>query len=402
MNRMTSAERILRTVAGQPVDRIPIFAPLTWTPLCPEPMPGHWKASRNYCKLVEAVAKTCDFYAQLEIAETQPFRGSAGGYHMHGIPEGIFDRRFFLTPPEYVEFVDEQLVNGRQQRSYRLHTPGGFLTTTEAVIPGEDTVWEIEPLIKDVFDVEKLLSIPYHFSPPDMSTYFAERHRLGDVGVAVCFITSPLVMVSRLTGFQRFLEWSITESKLVERLITIVQERLAERLEYVLEHGAGPLFRFGGSEQATPPMMSGRSFDRFILGYEAPLWEMVRRAGKIVWVHCHGRIRTVIDKYIDAGVQMLDPVEPPPQGDIGITEAKLRARRGPLTLVGNIEWADLEHDDSITIQAKVRQAIENGGKDYFILGCSAEVISEPGGLLTENILSYLEAGQKYGEFIQNG
>jgi len=323
-------------------------------------------------------------------------RGAADRYGMQGIPEGIFDRRFFLTPPEYVELTAREWRNGRQYSAYKVHTPGGALTTTEAVQPGEDTVWEIEPLIKEPADAEKLLSLPYKFEHPDMSGYFAQREQLGEAGVAVCFVTTPLVMVSRLTGFQRLLEWTITESELVERMIATAQQRLAERLEYILELGAGPVIRFGGSEQATPPMMSGRAFDRYILGYEKPLWDLVRQAGQIVWVHCHGRIRTVIDKYIAAGVQMLDPVEPPPQGDIHIAEAKERARRGPLTLIGNIEWSDLEQRTPDEIETLVRQAILDGGSDHLILGCSAEVISAPEDRLTENILRYFAAARRYG------
>ena len=381
-----------------PVDRVPIFAPITWNPLSPEPEKDDWKASENYQRLVKAAQNTCDFYAQIEIPERDSFWGTSSKYGMHGIPEGIFDRRFFLTPPDYVEFIGTKTFKGAEQNTYLVHTPQGVLRTIEAVQPGEDTVWEVEPLVKDPSDVEKLLSIPYRFNPPDLSDYFSQRDRLGENGITVCFITTPLVMVSRLTGFQRFLEWTLIEGKLIEKMIAIVQERLAERLDFILQHGAGPVMRFGGSEQATPPMLSGKSFDRFILGYERPLWDQVRRAGQIVWVHCHGRVQTVIDKYIDSGVQLLDPVEPPPQGDIEIAEAKERARRGPLTLIGNIEWSDLENCQPDEIEAKVMRAILDGGKQNFILGCSSEVLSSPGDNLTENILRFIEAGQVYGSF----
>ncbi len=184
-------------------------------------------------------------------------------------------------------------------------------------------------------------------------------------------------------------------------MIATAQERLTERLGYILEMGAGPIIRFGGSEQATPPMMSGVAFDRYILGYEKPLWDLVRQAGQIVWVHCHGRIRTVIDKYIAAGVQMLDPVEPPPQGDIQIADAKERARSGPLTLIGNIEWSDLEQRTPDEIELLVQKAILDGGSDHLILGCSAEVINSPDDHLTENILRYFEAARRYGSLDAN-
>jgi uroporphyrinogen-III decarboxylase len=270
------------------------------------------------------------------------------------------------------------------------------LTTTEGINAGEDTVWELEPLLKDPDDAAKLLSIPYHFDPPDLSGYFAARARLGERGVAVIFVTSPLVMVSRLTGFQRFLEWSLMERPTVERLMQAAQERLAERLRHILAAGAGPIIRFGGCEQATPPMMSGRMFDRFILGYERPLWQQVRAAGQIVWVHCHGRVATVLDKFVDAGAQMLDPVEPPPQGDITLAAARRRGGRSPLTLIGNIEWSDLEQRTPAEIEALVAAAVAEGGPDHLILAASAEAISAVNDHLADNIAAFIEAAARYG------
>ncbi len=396
MATLSIRERILNTIHGKPVDRVPVFAPLSWHPLTPEPDPDDWKAQSRYRALVALARQHCDFFAQLEIPERQPFRNARPGYGMQGVPEGIFDRRFLLVPPEYVEHCGHEWVDGRQVSRFRVHTPAGILTTTEGVNPGEDTVWELEPLIKDPDDAAKLLSVPYRFDPPDMSSYFAARERLGQGGVAVIFVSSPLVMASRLTGFQRFLEWSVTERALVERLIAAAAERVAERLRYVLQAGAGPIVRFGGCEQATPPMMSGRMFDRFILGYERPLWQMVRDAGQIVWVHCHGRISTVLDKFVDAGVQMLDPVEPPPQGDISLAEARRRAARGPLTLVGNIEWSDLEQRTPAEIEALVAAAVAEGGPDHLILAASAEAISEINDRLADNIAAFIEAAARYG------
>ena len=38
----------------------------------------------------------CDFFAYLDIRERQSFRNAGREYGMHGIPEGIFDRRFLI------------------------------------------------------------------------------------------------------------------------------------------------------------------------------------------------------------------------------------------------------------------------------------------------------------------
>jgi hypothetical protein len=397
MNPLSSQERILRTIAGQPVDRVPIFAPLSWNPLSPEPKPDDWKAQPNYRRLVALAEKHCDFYAELEIAECASFRNLRNDYHISGIQEGLFDRRFFLVPPDFVELSREETIGNTRYLHYTVHTPQGDLTTTESIISGEDTVWENEPLIKDVDDAEKLLAVPYRFDKPDLTQYFADREKLGNRGVAVCFITSPMVMISRLTGFQRFLEWTITERPLVDRMIRTVQERISERLQYVLDKGAGPIIRFGGSEQATPPMMSNRFFDQFVMQYERPLWQLVRDAGCIVWVHCHGKVATVIDRFRDSGVQLLDPVEPPPQGDIEFGVAKRRAASGPLTLIGNVEISVLQDGTPDQIETLVKQAICDGGPSHMILGASDKAISAVNDQLRDNIVRFIEAGHKYGQ-----
>lgn len=398
MKKLSSEERILRTIAGQPVDRIPIFAPLGWNPLQPEPDPDDWKAQPNHKQLIPLVSENCDFYVTLPIPERVSIGNLKENGSQHGMPTGIFDRRFFLIPPDYIEVLETGVRNGNKYTHYKVHTPKGDLTTTDTIVRGVDTVWTVEPLIKDVDDVEKILSVPYRFDLPDLSDFFAVRDKLGDRGMMVCFVSSPLVMVSRLMEFQKFFEWTLTERPMVERMIRIAHERVAERLQHVLERGVGPIIRFGGCEQATPPMMSPRFFDEFIIKYEGPLWTTVRDAGKILWVHCHGKISTVIDRFVDMGVQLLDPVEPHPQGDIEIAEAKKRAAVGPMTLIGNVEMSTLETCSVDQVEMEVRKAICEGGRKHLILGASDIALSAISDRLRENITRYIESGIKYGTF----
>ncbi len=145
-------------------------------------------------------------------------------------------------------------------------------------------------------------------------------------------------------------------------------------------------------------MMSKRAFEQFILKYERPLWQMVRDAGQIVWVHCHGKINTVIDDFVQGGVQLLDPVEPPPQGDIDIEEAKRRAAAGPMTLIGNIQYSDLCQLPTDEFETLVKRAIFEGGRKHFILGPTEFPISAIDKLTRDNLICYIEAGLKYGTF----
>jgi hypothetical protein len=401
--KLSSRERLLRTVSGKQVDRIPIVPPIPWHPLAPEPEPGDWKTLPNYQDLIPLVEKHCDFLVHLIIPEGDSKNSNSESqtveeYTRRAAYGGIFDRRFFLAPIDCIEEGIDEGTNGIQTITYTVHTPKGDLKSVEQIYPGMDTSWMTEPLVKTVEDAQKLMSIVYTFKDPDMEAYERDVEKLGDRGVPVCFVTTPMVMVSHMTDLQKFLEWSITERPLVERMIEVSYERVSERLRYVLERGVDAIFRFGGSEQATPPLMSHRFFEDFILKYEAPLWKMVRDAGRIVWVHCHGRVSSVLDDFINGGVQMLDPVEPSPQGDIDIAEAKRRAAKGSLTLIGNIEQSDLRHRAPDEIEELVRYAVCEEGRDHFILGHSDVVISEIDTLTRENIVTYIEAGVKYGTF----
>lgn len=52
---------------------------------------------------------------------------------------------------------------------------------------------------------------------------------------------------------------------------------------------------------------------------------VIHDAGRLAWVHCHGKMNPVLDRFIEMGVDCLNPVEPPPMGDILLSDAKRRA-----------------------------------------------------------------------------
>ena len=396
MEKLTSRERILNTIEGRPVDRIPIWPPIPWHPLAPGPPEGDWKLQPNYLAILDKVKEHCDFLVNLMIPEGRTHESSVEEYARRAAYGGIFDRRFFLSPPELISSHDEIDESGSKVTTYTLQTPKGDLRMVERIDPGIDTTWLTEPLVKTTDDAEKLLSVPYRFDPPDLDSFFADVQKLGERGVPVIFITSPMVMVSHMTDLQRFLEWSMLEKPLVDRMIQTIYEREVERLQYILDKGVDAIIRFGGSEQATPPLMPHSFFEEFILQYEKPLWQLAQKAGKHVWVHCHGKISSVIDDFIEGGVKLTDPVEPPPQGDIEIGEAKRRARKGPMTLVGNIEHVDFYKRTPEEMEKLVEEAVCTEGKEYLILGHSDFLISEINEKTRDNCISYIESGIKYG------
>lgn len=374
-----SAQRLLRTINWQPSDRVPIFPPIPWDPRNwppPEP-PSGWRGEDNYLQLAELCAQHCDV-----IVGT----GTLGP---------IFDRRFMLIPPEYIEVESRQTTNGKTTVRLRVRTPRGDLHTTELSHAGVSTGWYPEPLLKDKDDVARILSVPYRFDPPDLAPFFADRDRLGERGLMQIGVSTPLVSTGRMFEFGHFLEWCRAEPALVEELVATHAERIRERLFWLLKNGVGPVYWFGGSEQATPPMMSRDLYDRLVVKYDRPLIQLVREHGCYAHVHCHGKVNDLLERVMDMGAHMFDPCEPPPDGDLDFADAKGRAY-GRMVLMGNIEFRHLEFAEPDEVEQMVADAICRGGKQGTMLFPSATPITTVTDRYRDNAIRYIKAGLEHG------
>ena len=376
---LSSRERILRTLRGEPTDRVPIAPPIPWNIW--DDIEGRkaqgWQAEDNFQQVMELVRKHCD----------ETIRSRALGT--------VGDRSQLHCPGKHSEIVSTERSDGRTTITRVLHTPKGDLRTVIAMDAGVSTAWVVEPLVKDLDDVERILSVPFDWVKPDMVAFRREVAQIGERAVMEIGISTPMVCVSHVMHFDTFLAWTVAERPTIERLIDTVFERIHDKLEYVLERGAGALFWIGGSEQATPPMMSPRLYDDLVVKYDGRLIELIHKHGQYAHVHCHGKVATILDRLLAMGVDALDPVEPPPDGDIDLAEAKRRAA-GRITLMGNIEFRHLEFATPHEIDVMVRRAICEGPKDHMILYPSATAISRLSDRYRDNAIQYIESGLKYG------
>ena len=360
MEEITSQERILKTVKGEKVDRVPIYAPApAGRHINPAGIPIGLQVAYllmdGVSALDEWITKDPNYLEIVKLAEEKCEK-----VWTYGFPE--FDRRFLLIPKEFVKVAKVEKKETSFLIKYQVQTAEGSLEYICEKQKNISTVWDRKPLIEDKKDVEKILSIPYKFQKPNVEDFFKYENRIKQKGgLMYTFISTPMVCVSQLFRFKKFLMWCATEKSTIAKLIETAFERIYEQFEYLLQQGVDPIFRFGGSEQATPPMMSPKLYDEFVVRYDKRLFDLVHRYGGCVAVHCHGRVRGILDKLVNMGVDLLDPVEAPPSGDIEIGEAK-RKVEGKITLVGNIQFGDMEVCTPKEIDEKMREAICSGGK----------------------------------------
>jgi uroporphyrinogen-III decarboxylase len=87
--------------------------------------------------------------------------------------------------------------------------------------------------------------------------------------------------------------------------------------------------------------------------------DIIHRSGGYARVHCHGNIRSILDDIAAMGADAIDPVEPPPQGDVSLRY--VREKYGnQLVLFGNIECADIENLPTPEFEKKISQALDEG------------------------------------------
>jgi hypothetical protein len=152
----------------------------------------------------------------------------------------------------------------------------------------------------------------------------------------------------------------------------------------------------------TPPYTPPHLFARFMVPHVTRMTQILHAAGAKVRLHCHGKIRHVLDMILQTGCDAIDPCEPPPDGDIELDELKRRcaAQDRSVSLFGNLELKLLEAGTPEQVRQAVHRAMHHakpGGR--FVLMPTAAPINIPLSPPTEaNYLTYIDAALEAGGY----
>ena len=207
-----------------------------------------------------------------------------------------------------------------------------------------------------------------------------------------------VAMLCGIMSYQLMLEWLLLEPRVIRVLADTWLERVGDKVDWLLSQSVGPFWHFNGVERAAPPMMSPKQWDQWVVPYDGEIMRRIKAAHpeNRIHVHCHARVRTMLDSFVEMGVDSTDPTEPPPQGNADIEEIK-QTYAGKLVFYGNIEFLDMETCQPDEMEALVRAAIQAGGKQNVILMPSSTPHQRPSDLCLANAERYIEAGLKYGK-----
>ncbi len=349
MRRMTGRERLMATLKGESVDRPAVsFHEIGGFLINPkDPDPYNIYNSPSWLPLLELAENKTDIIRMVSPVRAQSHL-SWDGSSNSGIRE------------KYVEQKTWEENNSRFTRlTFRIN--GKELTSLTRRDCNLDTVWTVEYLLKNSDDARLYLSLPDEVFDEniDIAHLEEEEKNLGDRGIILVDSEDPLCATASLFNLEDFTIFAYTEMDLCHKLLEKHARFIHKRTEKVAKEFPGRLWRIYGPEYATEPFLPESFFREYVVKYAGPMVKMIKDHGGIVRIHSHGRIKNVLDHIIAMGADAIDPIEPPPQGDVELKF--LRKNYGKqVVLFGNIEITDLENMTSGMFREVVRKSIDDG------------------------------------------
>jgi len=235
------------------------------------------------------------------------------------------------------------------------------LTSVTRRDPDTMTTWTVEHLLKTAEDVEAYLDLP----EPELEAEFdvagmeAGEHELGEAGIVMVEMGDPLCMAAGLFSMADYTVMAMTEQKLFHRLLERFAREIHRQTEIVAREFPGRLWRICGSEYASEPYLPPSLYAEYVNGYTEPMVAMIQEHGGYARIHSHGRLRGILPHIAAMAPAGLDPCEPPPQGDMELSEIR-QAVGDQTVLFGNIESSDIENLPPAEFEKKVVRALKQG------------------------------------------
>lgn len=252
----------------------------------------------------------------------------------------------------------------------------------------------MEYAVKEPGDLKKLLSVPYTPYPFDPSPYWENRKRLGDRGVVNIRLDQAGYALQRLVGSENLAFFSLDCRELLLEVLKTFSQRIRELARTVIEGGIRGPFAWVGPELFIPPLLSPQDFEDFVYAVDHSLCDDIHNAGGRVWIHCHGKVSQFIERFINMGVDILNPLEPPKNGDIRMEETAKKFR-GRIGLEGNIEIQEILQAEPDRLRLLIEDCVRAGNQSGRFLLCPSAGYMEypfPSERYIRNLQIYLQHG----------
>ncbi len=341
MSTLTRKARLEATLHGAPVDRPPVcFYEINGLDENPDdPDPFNIYNDPSWKPLIELAAEKSDRIVMRKLS------------FVDGAPSPLEER----TVDNVVETEEERVTYTE------VDTGSRKLTSTWRRHRDIRTTWRQEHLLKDEEDIEAFLAIPPSEAPgrTDVEPVITTERELGNTGIVMLDTADPICMAATLFELGTFTIIALTRPDLMHRLLDRFAAELYPKIEQVCNDLPGYLWRIYGPEYASPPYLPPDLFREYVVRYDEPIVKAIQRSRGYARLHSHGKLHAILDHIASLGCDGLDPIEPPPQGDVELSYVR-RNYGSEMVLFGNIEERDIEVLTDEEFRAKAQRALREG------------------------------------------
>jgi len=298
-----------------------------------------------------------------------------------------------LVPGPKVTTNDEPYSDDFVRRIERMDTPAGQLVCSRLVGLRNQPGMIEKHFLTTREDAQRYLSLPAPEIGGDVAPFFQLERDAADRGLVIIALgMNPAGRIAELFGSENFALMSLTDRDILHALCEREMRVILELVDFLLDRGVCGFFAMAGEEYVAPPLHSPADFQDFNVRYDKPIIDRVHEAGGKVHIHCHGPIKTVLDAFLEMGVDVLHPLEPPPMGDIEPGEAKQRVR-GRMCIEGNIQIGDMYEKSPEQIRGQTAELIEaafDDRRDLIVCPTASPYIPRAGGQCIEQFRAMID------------
>ncbi|MCF7957060.1 MAG: hypothetical protein K9M57_01290 [Phycisphaerae bacterium] len=352
---MNRRERLMATLRGEPVDRPAVsFYELNGLDEDydnPDPFNIYTAPSWR-----ELIALTRDHTDRIVMRKV-PFVVEKGAANKEKQMAGVPSDPLAGLSKEAISFD----ANGSRIVTRTINAGNRTLTSRTRQDRDVNTIWTLEHLLKDVDDLKALLQLdfPAPAAEPDVSVVLDAEAALGDAGIVMIDTPDPLCLAAALFDMATYTVVATLEPALFHELLSRFAAILHSNTRAIAKALPGRLWRIYGPEYASPPYQGPAAFRDYVVRYDQPMVDAIQQQGGFVRIHSHGNLKLILDDIASMGVDGLDPIEPPSQGDVELSY--VRQKYGEqMVLFGNLEATDLENMPTDQFAEKIKTAIEQG------------------------------------------
>lgn len=338
---MTRRERLMATLRGEPVDR-PAVSFYELNGLDENPGnndPFNIYSHPSWRPLIELTREKTDRI----------------------VMRGVACNSVAPDPIQDVSTIESVVRDGSRFTTRRIQAGGRTLTARTRHDPDVNTVWTEEHFLKDTDDLRAFLELPAPVPGGNIDTasVLQAESDLGDTGIVMIETADPLCLAASMFDMAEYTIIAMTEQPLFHQLLERFASTLMPKTETVAKALPGRLWRIYGLEYASPPYLPPALFREYVCRYVTPMIEAIHRGGGYARVHSHGNLKAIIEDIVAMGADGLDPIEPPPQGDVEL--GYVREQYGKdMVLFGNLEVSDIENLPNAMFAEKVKRAVAEG------------------------------------------